>query len=80
MKIAIPNREFDPIRQRLKAGSISVRQFAVEIVARAHFRGITTACVWITGEIIAAYATFPSRKVGSTPNWTSLAEGLDRQY
>jgi hypothetical protein len=53
--MAIANREFDPIRQRLKAGSISVRLLAVKIIARAHFRGITAACVWITGEIIVAH-------------------------
>jgi NAD dependent epimerase/dehydratase family enzyme len=30
-----------------------VRLFAVKIVARVHFRGITAACVWITDEMEA---------------------------
>jgi hypothetical protein len=47
-----------------KAGSISVRLSAVKIVARVHFRGITAACVSITGEIIVAHP--PIRRRGAT--------------
>lgn len=45
----------------LKAGSISVRLSAVKIVARMHFRGITAACVSITGEIIVALPSIRRR-------------------
>jgi hypothetical protein len=48
------------IRFGSKAGSISLRLSAVKIVARVHFRGITAACVSITGEIIVAHPGMPT--------------------
>jgi hypothetical protein len=38
----------------------SERLPTVKILARVHFRGITAACVSITGEIIVAHPRVPS--------------------
>jgi hypothetical protein len=55
-----------------KAGSISLRRSALKIVARVHFRGITAACVSITGEIIVV-AHPPIRRRGATNQFIAAA-------